>query len=149
MRKRELEAEQRLEYAGKNKAKAVRDKERDISEKIALGQAQPTKQTNEALFDQRLFNQNAGVSGGFGDDDDYNVYSKPLFQDRTAANIYNNIKNVPDEDEEPTENINKKGQGFEGAMQTKSGRNRPVEFEKQDDDIFGMDQFVDKKKVKQ
>jgi len=39
MRKRELESEQRLEYAGKNKAKAVRDRERDISEKIALGMA--------------------------------------------------------------------------------------------------------------
>ena len=39
MRKRELEAEQRLEAAGKNKAKQVRDKERDVSEKIALGQA--------------------------------------------------------------------------------------------------------------
>jgi SNW domain-containing protein 1 len=43
MRKRELESEQRLEYAGKTKAKVVRDKERDISEKIALGQAQPTQ----------------------------------------------------------------------------------------------------------
>ena len=39
MRKRELESEQRLEYAGKNKAKAVRDRERDVSEKIALGMA--------------------------------------------------------------------------------------------------------------
>lgn len=39
MRKRELESEQRLEYAGKNKAKAVRDKDRDVSEKIALGMA--------------------------------------------------------------------------------------------------------------
>lgn len=79
MRKRELESEQRLEYAGKNKAKAVRDKERDVSEKIALGQAQASKQTNEALFDQRLFNQNSGLNSGFGDDDDYNLYSKPLF----------------------------------------------------------------------
>lgn len=100
MRKRELESEQRLEYAGKNKAKAVRDRERDISEKIALGMAQPSKLTNEALFDQRLFNQSAGMTSGFGDDDEYNVYSKPLFQDRTASNIYNNIKNVPDEEED-------------------------------------------------
>jgi hypothetical protein len=37
MRKRELESEQRMEYAGKTKAKIMRDKDRDISEKIALG----------------------------------------------------------------------------------------------------------------
>lgn len=79
MRKRELESEQRMEYAGKTKAKVIRDKERDISEKIALGQAQPSQQSNEALFDQRLFNQSAGLQSGFGDDDEYNVYSKPLF----------------------------------------------------------------------
>ena len=40
------------------------------------------------------------MSTGFGDDDEYNVYSKPLFQDRTASNIYNNIKNVPDEEDD-------------------------------------------------
>ena len=39
---------------------------------------------------------------GFGDEDDYNVYSKPLFKDRTAANIYNNLRNVSDEEDGET-----------------------------------------------
>jgi len=37
MQKRELERTVRLEAAGRKKAKAVRDAERDISEKVALG----------------------------------------------------------------------------------------------------------------
>jgi len=45
--------------ANKKKTKASRDADRDISEKIALGQAQPT--SSEVMFDQRLFNQNAGI----------------------------------------------------------------------------------------
>ncbi len=143
MRKRELESEQRLEYAGKTKAKVIRDKERDISEKIALGQAQPTLQSNEALFDQRLFNQSAGLQSGFGDDDEYNVYSKPLFQDRTAANIYNNLQNERPDEEDQTENVKvekmltkEPNRGFEGALQQKQGRNKPVEFEKNVNFIF-------------
>lgn len=81
----------RLAASGKS-----RDAERDISEKIALGRAQPTY-SQEAMYDQRLFNQSKvpiicktsshsaersapqGLDSGFGADDDYNVYSKPLF----------------------------------------------------------------------
>jgi SNW domain-containing protein 1 len=38
-RKREIERDRRMEVAGKKKSKTTRDEERDISEKIALGQA--------------------------------------------------------------------------------------------------------------
>ena len=43
------------------------------------------------MFDQRLFNQTSGLGAGFGDDEDYNLYDKPLFADRTAASIYKNV----------------------------------------------------------
>lgn len=52
--KREREREARLERAGKKKTKGERDGDRDISEKIALGMAQPT--SKDGLIDQRLFN---------------------------------------------------------------------------------------------
>ena len=39
------------------RTKLQRDKERDISEQIALGQA-AAHPSQEAMFDQRLFNQN-------------------------------------------------------------------------------------------
>lgn len=48
-RKREIERDRRMEVAGKKKSKTTRDEERDVSEKIALGQAQPT--SREAMFD--------------------------------------------------------------------------------------------------
>ena len=53
-RKREIERDRRMEVAGKKNSKSLRDEERDISEKIALGQAQPS--SRETMFDQRLFN---------------------------------------------------------------------------------------------
>lgn len=43
------------------------------------------------MYDQRLFNQTAGLSHGFGDDEEYNLYDKPLFTDRAAASIYKNV----------------------------------------------------------
>jgi len=97
-RRREIIREDRMERAGLKKSKTERDQDRDISEKIALGQAQPT--SREAMFDQRLFNQTAGLESGFGHDEDYNLYDKPLFADRTAASIYKNINKNADEEAE-------------------------------------------------
>ena len=83
--------EQRLEFAGKTKAREVRKRERDITERIALGQAQPTK-SDQVMFDQRLYNQTSGIGTGFGDEDDYNIYDKPLFSDKTSQSIYKGLK---------------------------------------------------------
>merc|ERR1712060_630980 len=72
---------------GKNKK--GREEDRDVSERIALGQAaQPTSQ--EAMFDARLFNQSAGMDSGYhgGSDEKCAVYDKPLFADRSQAGIY-------------------------------------------------------------
>lgn len=87
--RKENERNRRREQAGLKKTKNERDADRDISEKIALGQAQPT--TRDVMFDQRLFNQTSGLGQGFGDEEDYNLYDKPLFTDRTAAGIYKNV----------------------------------------------------------
>lgn len=63
------------------------------------------------MYDQRLFNQTAGLGSGFGHEEDYNLYDKPLFADRTAASIYKNVKNldvskyVNEDDEQETDNI--------------------------------------------
>ena len=34
------------------------------------------------MYDQRLFNQDAGPGAGMGAEDSYNLYDKPLFADR-------------------------------------------------------------------
>ncbi len=48
--KREVEREHRLDVARNKKSKGARDGERDISEKVALGMAQPTV-SGEAMYD--------------------------------------------------------------------------------------------------
>lgn len=147
--KREQERDRRLDVARNKKSKAARDAERDVSEKIALGQAQPTI-SKESMYDQRLFNQTSGLESGFGDEDEYNAFDKPLFQDKTAASIYN-IKEYNDDVDEAETGEKKTdlekmltrqpNKGFEGA-EKKSSRNKPVEFEKHTDDTFNLDMFV-------
>lgn len=71
------------------KNKVDRDEGRDISEKIALGMLKGTgKLTGESVFDSRLFNQSAGLDSGFGAEDEYNTYSRPLFDRGEASSIY-------------------------------------------------------------
>lgn len=69
--------------------KARLEDDRDVSEKIALGVHTGTGNAGGAV-DGRLYNQNAGLDSGFGADDDYNTYTKPMF-DRdgvSSSSIY-------------------------------------------------------------
>merc|ERR1719271_1426792 len=67
-RKRERERERRMENKDGKRSKMTRDSERDVSERIALGQAVPN--STETLYDQRLFNQSSGLASGLGGSDD-------------------------------------------------------------------------------
>ena len=119
--------EDRMDRAGIKKSKTERDNDRDISEKIALGQAQPS--SRETMFDQRLFNQTAGLGSGFGGDEDYHLYDKPLFADRTAASIYKNVKGT----DEGADTQVRKVLGQQTQEEEKPNaytRAKPVEFEK-------------------
>lgn len=83
-RKRERQRERRLDQKdahGFKRSKLTRDKDRDISEKIALGMAKVTG--GEAMYDQRLFNQDTGLNTGLAEEEAYNLYDKPLFADRS------------------------------------------------------------------
>lgn len=51
---------------GDPKVRSMRDKDRDVSEQIALGMPNPRANgTTESQFDQRLFNQSRGMDSGF------------------------------------------------------------------------------------
>jgi len=93
-RERDLKRDFRMERMkdDKIKKKTVDDAERDISEKIALGQAPGV--SKDAMFDQRLFNQAQGMSQGFSAEDSYDVYDKPLFKPNTSTYIYRADKNA-------------------------------------------------------
>eukprot|EP00484_Ammonia_sp_Unknown_P019994 CAMPEP_0197030688 /NCGR_PEP_ID=MMETSP1384-20130603/9863_1 /TAXON_ID=29189 /ORGANISM="Ammonia sp." /LENGTH=818 /DNA_ID=CAMNT_0042460085 /DNA_START=9 /DNA_END=2466 /DNA_ORIENTATION=+ len=85
--RKERERERKREYRVHQKrtggrTQSTRQRERDISEKIALGEFTGKKST-ESLYDNRLFNQESGLNAGNEADDRYNIYDKPLFQSRS------------------------------------------------------------------
>eukprot|EP00850_Spirogloea_muscicola_P018416 SM000168S02615 [mRNA] locus=s168:225750:226277:+ [translate_table: standard] len=124
-RRRERERERRLDakdVAAGKKSKLTRDRDRDVSEKVALGMAN-VGGGGEAMYDQRLFNQEQGMESGFAADDAYNVYDKGLFA-RERPSLSGLVGSV---------------KGAAGG-----GRDKPVEFEKDavEADPFGLDQFL-------
>ena len=136
-RRREREKERRLEGEDgrvTKKTKLTRDRDRDVSEQIALGQSNVATKTGEAAYDQRLFDQEAGIGSGFHGDDAYDVYDKPLFNDK-GGGVYKPTAQAGDED------------GARGAQ-------GPVEFQIHDGggggggggDPFGLDAFLDEVK---
>ncbi|KAH8738734.1 hypothetical protein FG386_000525 [Cryptosporidium ryanae] len=139
-KRREIEREFRKERAGK-KSKTLRDEDRDISEHIALGQSKPTS-LNETEYDARLFNKVSGLDSGFGDET-LDEYDKPLFnrmkrssglytfeESRVEGNIGGRV-HVPS------------FSGAKGQYSNSQGRSRPVLFERDDDDPFGLDKLID------
>uniref|UniRef100_A0A368UJA8 SKI-interacting protein SKIP SNW domain-containing protein n=1 Tax=Glycine max TaxID=3847 RepID=A0A368UJA8_SOYBN len=153
-RRKERERERRLEAkdaAMGKRSKITRDRDRDISEKVALGMAS-TKPGTEVMYDERLFNQDKGIASGFATDDQYNVYEHGLFTAQpTLSTLYRPKKNIDDETyggaDEQLEKIMKTDRfkpdkGFSGASERAGPRDRPVEFENEEADPFGLDQFL-------
>ena len=160
-RRKQTEREMRLENL---KGKRKREEDRDISERIALGQAAPTL-TGESMFDQRLFNQDAGIGQGFGDDDSYSAFDKPLFQGTSAHQMFRPKKGAEEiygseADLEALKTSTRRFQpdrGFQGAESDGKARRNPVEFERQPgtvqndgaptDDFDFLDDYMDEAKT--
>ena len=156
-RRQERERERRLEakdQAMGKKSKITRDRDRDISEKVALGMASVGAGRGEVMYDQRLFNQDKGMESGFATDDQYNVYDKGLFTAQpTLSTLYRPKKDVDGEmyggaDEQLDKIMKtdrfKPDKAFAGTSERAGPRDRPVEFEKdaEEADPFGLDQFL-------
>ncbi len=163
-KKRELEKQKRK--SKKSTSENVFEDDRDISEKVALGQM-PTQST-DAQIDSRLFEFNTGLDSGFGTEDSYNIYDKPLFKGSSANQLYHHRKGAienysgGDEDLEALTNKSSEFQGSKFVTETKSlgggqglRTSGPVQFEReqpayssdkapqqQEDDPFGMNQFM-------
>ncbi|RMZ89824.1 hypothetical protein DV736_g2954, partial [Chaetothyriales sp. CBS 134916] len=136
----------------------AREQNRDISEKVALGLAKPTRNA-ETMYDSRLFNQTSGFNSGFNEDQHYD---KPLFAAQEAANrIYRPTVNQDDDDDNDGgeaemrriergnrfETLGKAKQGFKGAGDAATEREAgPVMFEKDKDDPFGIDAMIGQNK---
>lgn len=141
-RKKERERELRAENdksSSAAKRKRLED-ERDVSEKIALGAHTGGGAADFASrVDSRLYNKTAGLDAGFGREDEYNAYDKPLFdRDAVAKNIYRpTASSTTDADDELT--TLKEGattrfrpeKGFAGAERGGGApRDGPVQFER-------------------
>ncbi|KAL1411826.1 mRNA splicing protein [Vanrija albida] len=167
-KRREREKEMRMSNMGsEQRAKMIaKEQNRDISEKIALGLAKPSS-SKETLLDSRLFNREA-LSTGFGGDDSYNLYDKPLFHGSSAAAaIYrprgNNAGNdesfgggtedgIREEMSKDRFQLGNATRGFEGADKAEASSG-PVQFEKDvvvaldgSSDPFGVEKFLDQAK---
>ncbi|KAF7278076.1 puff-specific protein Bx42-like [Rhynchophorus ferrugineus] len=152
-RHKERARERNLSRAAPDKrSKLQRERERDISEQIALGMPARGVSSNEGQFDQRLFGQAKGLGQGYGDDEAYNVYDKPWRDGGSMANhLYRPNKNI-DKDIYGGEDLEKAiktnrfvpDKEFSGTDRT-AGRSGPVQFEKEEDP-FGLDQFLSQAK---
>ncbi|EKG17236.1 hypothetical protein MPH_05526 [Macrophomina phaseolina MS6] len=150
-RRREAEKQLRQSRMGAERRiqMMAREQNRDISEKVALGIAKPS-QSSETMYDSRLFNQTSGFDTGFNEDQ---PYDKPLFAAQDALHsIYRPKLNQDDDDDggEALDKIQKTSrfevlgkvkEGFKGA-DTAEQREGPVQFEKDTDDPFNINQMI-------
>eukprot|EP00099_Drosophila_melanogaster_P006736 NP_001259370.1 Bx42, isoform B [Drosophila melanogaster] len=150
-RQRERQRDRNLQRAAPEKrSKLQKERERDISEQIALGLPAKSAGNGETLFDQRLFNTTKGMDSGYGDDEAYNVYDKPWRDSNTlGAHIYRPSKQADSDnyggDLDAIVNTKRfvPDKQFSGASKEAAAgqRSGPVEFEKEEDP-FGLDQFL-------
>ena len=133
---------------GPGGGKRGRDEGRDVGERIALGVHTGGGGFAGGAVDARLYNMSEGLDRGFGPDDEYNAYSKPLF-DRGGGGgggggIYRPTRGVGAAAVDADEEYKKlSGDGFDkrfkadkafaGTDSTSGGKERrdgPVQFEK-------------------
>lgn len=157
-RQRTIKRDLRMEHMGEDRKAAMKARleDRDVGERIALGE-QP-KMRPEAMFDQRLFNQDSGIAAPETAEDSYNVYDKPLFRGSSASQIYRPKKDADSEaygNEEEVKSLLEKSagkfqpdRGFQGAEKNPDGhraRDKPVAFEKEaEPDPFNMALYASK-----
>ena len=141
-RRREREKELRQENNMELKKRKL-EADRDVSEKIALG-VHTGQGGGAGEVDSRLYNQSAGMDSGFGADDDYNTYSKPLFdrQGVSSSSIYRPTRGETEHNADESYDKLVKGAtskfqpskgfaGAEGGGDVQAGpRTAPVQFEK-------------------
>lgn len=149
-RHKERQRERNLQRAAPDKrSKLERQRERDISEQIALGLPNARVSTGETQYDQRLFNQSKGMDSGFGDEEAYTVYDRPWRTNQSVGqSIYRPSRNVDKDiygdDLEKLIKTNRfvPDKEFSGTDRS-SRREGPVQFERQEeDDPFGLDKFL-------
>lgn len=145
MIKREAEREHRLSKVSSQKGKMIREKERELAEKLALGQHVATGNSGGLGFDERLIDMEQGLDSGFRGSSNPELYDKPLFTQQVKHNIYAGAQEALDKDAEDEEEIDYFGKIDQVTRNRKRKKQKegpirraPVEFEKYEGkEIFG------------
>jgi SNW domain-containing protein 1 len=159
-RQRECERRQEASSSSGKKNMITRDRDRDVSERIALGMVSTggSAGAGDLAYDERLFNQDAGMDSGFAADDRYNVYSGRLFAVQPALSMLYGDSDVYGGTDDHIEKRTRTGRfrpykGFSGASERPVGkRDRLVEFDvpeecgEADDPFVELDQYMAKVK---
>ncbi|KAK6181367.1 hypothetical protein SNE40_009233 [Patella caerulea] len=155
-RQKERQRDRNLARAAPDRRNRLqREKDRDVSEMIALGLPNAGG-SQETQFDQRLFNQSKGMDSGFADDEAYNVYDKAWRDENKIGNsIYKPSKNLDkdtyggDLDSLMKNRRFVPDKEFEGTDRSRR-REGPVQFERDvEEDLFGLDKFFKEAKTGQ
>lgn len=143
-RQHEIEYENRRKKYIEQRKHKISEEDRDISEKVALGEVSQSAGFVDGGVDASLVNYtNSGLDSGFGADDSYNVYSEPLFTEESAAHIYKSRSagdSNMDADTVMRSARFKDVKQFSGGPQEQieketENRSGPVQFEKESDII--------------
>lgn len=132
MVKKDIEREHRISNLSKKTKNQIDINERDIAERVALGEKIGDFSNKELKFDSKLVNLPGGIDNGFKGDDVYDLYDKPLFKKNVKVNIYSGVKEFNNIDGDDEDDFLKKREGY-GKR-----REKPIVFEK-----------FDKKKIKE
>lgn len=99
---------------------------------------QETRNSSDTLHDRRLYDRDAGISSGFADDEDYNLYDRPMFgtQNKRAKNTFSYTGSMPkDHNQLPQD-----------QERDKQPQDRPIQFERDSSDSvadpFGVESFL-------
>ncbi|EGD72218.1 SNW domain-containing protein 1 [Salpingoeca rosetta] len=151
-REREFRRQRNIANAAPDKrSRLQRDDERDVTERIALGLGGPA--SKGVTYDSRLFGQGGGISAGFGTEDSYNVYDKPM-RGTQAQSIYRPTRRKEVDADEEYEQIRttdrfRADKGFSGTDSASGRASGPVQFEKKsdaDDLDIGLSSFLNEAK---
>lgn len=127
----------RMESMGSKMRAQVKDRERDITERIALGEDVIQHREGDLMVDHRLLNGEKGVNRGNLDEDQEDIYDRPLFKDQEKINLYAGVA-VDGEIEKSTHfDVLKKGNADNKRRDTNDahvGRRNfePIQFQKDD-----------------
>lgn len=142
------------------RSKMSRDADRDLAEAVALGQSgRGGGGSGEMLYDQRLFIQNGradgSLAGGYGADDAYNLYDRPLFTGGNASEHQYRPQRAGDNGNDGGRDKNSRAGRLSGTGTSRGARprDRPVEFTRDtelkssaNDDPYGLDKFLSEAK---